>query len=447
MSSTRNTPISRHTSDPPKRIQSVLNNCPQCNKEAKSSCVQCFVCSCWFHINCAKISTNLFNLINSEGHQFEFFCENCLLQKEQIMNYVKSTLFAESLKCQSVNEIVSEFCDEIKNKINNVKTVVVERNTELISDFDKVKSTVVNINSEIVNNCKEVKTKFDHINPTVGNLNKPLLFKDVVFKKKNCAPANKDSNQVSLATSSVEPQMTNHFMFVKGISPQLFKNSISFKFALSQEFPNRQLVKCYLKNNGIINVLFQNESDLNYVQSNWQRCLKIFPNSSAITLNQLKSEHTKSEKLTIILRDVPSFFSEAEMLNSFKKKYPSVLALEKFKKNENHNLPVAKLVLTSLDEYNEILQCGLFHNNFFCRTEKYISLKKPLICYNCCRIGHGFKHCRSSPNCIKCSENHHSDQCTSTNFKCFNCNGCHKSSDILCPVYQNVLAKNNNISN
>ena len=178
---------------------------------------------------------------------------------------------------------------------------------------------------------------------------------------------------------------------------------------------------------------------------NWKICLDIYPNSSAITFDQLQNKN-KSANFFLIIRDIPSFFSEADFLNSLKESYPSILNMERFKKNDNYNLPIAKLELTSEEEFNEILDSGVYFQNFYCRTEEFIHCKKPLMCKKCLKFGHSVKNCKNARVCDNCGGDHDLDACSSTILKCVNCSGPHKSTDTICPKYQFNLAKNNNIN-
>ncbi|EFN75334.1 hypothetical protein EAI_12577, partial [Harpegnathos saltator] len=55
------------------------------------------------------------------------------------------------------------------------------------------------------------------------------------------------------------------------------------------------------------------------------------------------------------------------------------------------------------------------------------------ICYNCGRLGHIAKVCKSSKRCLNCSEMHDSVEGNCTNKKkCVNCSGPHSASDRSC---------------
>lgn len=64
--------------------------------------------------------------------------------------------------------------------------------------------------------------------------------------------------------------------------------------------------------------------------------------------------------------------------------------------------------------------------------------QKVMLCYNCFRYGHLGKQCKSNARCLKCKNNHKSEQCTETVIvpNCFHCNGDHLTSEIKkCPEF------------
>lgn len=60
-------------------------------------------------------------------------------------------------------------------------------------------------------------------------------------------------------------------------------------------------------------------------------------------------------------------------------------------------------------------------------------------CKRCQEIGHSQNYCRKTPRCVKCGDNHHTNDCKkpkSTKSKCANCKGEHTSNYKGCPVYK-----------
>lgn len=57
-------------------------------------------------------------------------------------------------------------------------------------------------------------------------------------------------------------------------------------------------------------------------------------------------------------------------------------------------------------------------------------------CNNCCRFGHVKAQCRSKPRCLKCSQDHSSESCSSSLLSCLFCSGSHCANDKSCPEQQ-----------
>ena len=56
-------------------------------------------------------------------------------------------------------------------------------------------------------------------------------------------------------------------------------------------------------------------------------------------------------------------------------------------------------------------------------------------CRRCYQWGHGKANCHHKQVCPKCTANHDGNTCNTEIYKCINCGGQHKSTDITCPVY------------
>lgn len=67
------------------------------------------------------------------------------------------------------------------------------------------------------------------------------------------------------------------------------------------------------------------------------------------------------------------------------------------------------------------------------------------MCYQCQGFGHSSLYCNSAPRCFRCAWAHRTRDCdrsTNTTTKCCHCDGPHRATSKLCPVYQR--ATNNN---
>ena len=193
--------------------------------------------------------------------------------------------------------------------------------------------------------------------------------------------------------------------------------------------------------NGIINIEFNNVQDLNYVQENWNS-FDDFPNSSVISLNQLKN---KNNFCNIIIRDVPLNLTDAEILNDLKLNCEKLQSVQRFIK-KGKPLPIVKLTFKDESNINEIINSGIYINNMFFQPEILTEVRKPSRCFNCWGIGHHSGSCKKNSVCKNCgNEDHRADACSNSS-KCVNCKKNHSANDSNCPVYQTSLRKLNNLN-
>ena len=69
-------------------------------------------------------------------------------------------------------------------------------------------------------------------------------------------------------------------------------------------------------------------------------------------------------------------------------------------------------------------------------------LRNPLLCRHCSKYGHTAKHCRTQgARCLRCSQDHSTDDCESTDKRCPHCGGGHAAWERSCPVLQDHFKK------
>lgn len=71
----------------------------------------------------------------------------------------------------------------------------------------------------------------------------------------------------------------------------------------------------------------------------------------------------------------------------------------------------------------------------------YQRIARPTRCYNCNQYGHYQSRCANHTTCGKCSREHRSDECISSEKKCPACGDAHTVTDPGCPVYRREKAR------
>ena len=148
-----------------------------------------------------------------------------------------------------------------------------------------------------------------------------------------------------------------------------------------------------------------------------------------------KHEITKK----IVMKTAPLFTAEeAKELINFK--YPHVKSVVKMTSKKNPNSSKSYLV-----ELNKSADLGVLKeavtsiDGCIVTWQKYTKIGATQ-CYNCQTFGHGSSNCYMQTVCVKCGQNHPSDQCSSKQIeqnalKCANCKGNHAANYRGCPKY------------
>ena len=73
------------------------------------------------------------------------------------------------------------------------------------------------------------------------------------------------------------------------------------------------------------------------------------------------------------------------------------------------------------------------------KWERHLNNKK---CHRCQMWGHATTNCRASPRCLKCTEQHLTNQCPiamEDSVKCVNCGEAHTANSVKCRVYDEKI--------
>jgi len=384
---------------------SVESKCPKCTiVVGDESSIMCFLCSCWYHVSCTSVSDKLFKLINEDSDNFEFICELCRPNRDKVMSSLKNMVFKNFLHDSS--DKLMKVVDEVSKNIKKVET--------------SIKSDT--FASIVKNEIKEVK-----------NLVKPksLTHAEVAKQiKKQIIP------------SGSQDSKSEFILFARGIDNNLFVSPSHFKSKLSEVFKSKKITKCYIKQNGIIDIHFNNSEDMIFVKDNW----KDFIYAKDSTVKSLCDYNSKEKIFTCVAKDVPTDFSESSILNDVKQDFHSVTSVSRFKKNGSQLMPIVKIALSNEEDFNRILKDGFVCNFMFFPVEILNNVKRPLRCYNCWRLGHMSNVCKNSKLCKNCGETGHLSADCNNLRKCVNCREDHSSDSISCPAYQKSLRNLNNLN-
>lgn len=169
-------------------------------------------------------------------------------------------------------------------------------------------------------------------------------------------------------------------------------------------------------------------------------------------INLLRNEniefHTfqrkEDRKPKIILKGIPLISMDEiheELVNH--NINPLNIQLLRTKTNNNANSATYSITVSNITELKKIKTIKHLFNAIVI-WEQFHKNNKPTQCFNCQEYGHGSQNCFKKPNCLKCADMHSTINCDvkeETAFKCVNCEGDHKASNVNCPSYIKYLSK------
>ena len=118
-------------------------------------------------------------------------------------------------------------------------------------------------------------------------------------------------------------------------------------------------------------------------------------------------------------------------LNNFGEQTGEITHIERMKKKEN-NIWVDSMSLKLTFRRCELpVGISIFHSYY--KVRPFIG--NAFQCFNCQRMGHLSKSCKSKQRCLLCGGNHHREDCDAQQHKCANCSGPHRANSRECQYY------------
>lgn len=109
---------------------------------------------------------------------------------------------------------------------------------------------------------------------------------------------------------------------------------------------------------------------------------------------------------------------------------------------KNTKSPIYMVILKNKITTKQLnTQCNILHYTKI-RWANYENKRALIQCKRCQEWGHATSNCFSKPRCVKCIENHLTNECTQTErdkVQCCNCRGKHPANSVNCPTYIKML--------
>ena len=292
--------------------------------------------------------------------------------------------------------------------------------------FEDLNIKLNDINNAISDISLKLSEHQSMLNEVCNPSNKPT-FAQIAARNINPIkppPATPKDDRCVLAFSNIEDE-------------QVLLSGSNFHVKLSKLFSlPPKVIKTNINRTGLIFVEFHSVEESSRILEGWKGTFL----GRNTKVNFWHEKPTDGNKL--IIKNVPTCYSEAAMLADIKTAYNSVDSVKRFVKGSSP-IPVVLLTCRNSEHCQKILSDGIIFDGLFLFAEKYIPRKTPVRCFNCQKFGHSVKFCKSSSVCGKCAGSHQTRECASAIKKCANCGKDHHSSFSGCEKFQIAYNKLN----
>jgi len=130
-------------------VENEVDNevCVSCKKVVEEEAVECYWCSNWQHIQCAKVSKSHYDMLNTCPDQIVFFCSVCIAKLPTALEKSSGSKDSRSAMDKQIEALQSQLTD-LAAKVNDQATKVHEQiNSRFLQFENKVSAKFLNSNS------------------------------------------------------------------------------------------------------------------------------------------------------------------------------------------------------------------------------------------------------------------------------------------------------------
>ncbi len=211
------------------------------------------------------------------------------------------------------------------------------------------------------------------------------------------------------------------------------RNSAKLKREIKKHKPEIKISQVYPLAGGGVALHCKDNPSTELALSDW-------PKAALNSTEHPKPHRIRSlqESQTVVVKSVHTRYTELELLQDLKNKYPSVSAVHRlYNKKTDTPFPIIKVELSRAEAASvlssHIVVLGQILACETCRSVKVVR------CFECQRFGHTADRCLFPVRCVNCS-GCHKHQCTLP-ARCANCDGEHGSDSNKCPAYLGIKYK------
>ena len=175
---------------------------------------------------------------------------------------------------------------------------------------------------------------------------------------------------------------------------------MAIKKEFANYFPLKRLVHAFNTARGNIHLQFMSPEEASEVLNRWnENCF--------VEKTQIRKANQPERPLrAVLIRDVPTELSEQDIIDFIEETYPDSTAT-RFVKKDRTPLGAVKIVFKSGQLHEKALNEGIFVDNIYYRTQKFIQTGIKIIrCFKCQKFGHISMNCKSDIACGHCTGIH-----------------------------------------
>lgn len=395
-------------------------DCFKC-KRVTSTGVTCIICSKYYHPSCAS-TYKYFKSVNSK-----------------------------QIKCCK-KRVDSESSDEI----------VTIKKTELIKIVNEaVQDQLADLFAEMITQIKELKEKVDLLSSSKDaglendKLNSLNTKTEYILKNVNELIKDRKEPAASISYANIVSKRQDEVLIIKPVKEQnhtVTLSEVKKKIAPASLQIGVGNVK-HIKEGGIA-IHYNRDKENDKVLTNMQQTL-----GENYTV---ASGHLRNPEF-IVTGVEKDFITEEGNEQEEKEIFLSAIIqqnkLKNFDNDIREKIKIRKIYLNKWKSFNIIIEISPNAYKFIASFKKLnIGWRQCNIyehhnimqCFKCYRFGHQANVCKNGTTCSKCSEEHSSSVCQSTEFKCINCsiskvklnmnlNASHTAYDRECPCYVRLV--------
>ena len=186
------------------------DNCVSCKKSARDDAIQCEMCGCWEHKQCAKVSDELYVLLDKVPDNVKFFCTPCSSLVPRVLKFYndmsdctkvvdEKISYLENKLSQGLTNITKQFSEQLKTIESKLADAPMAMDQE--TSQTQSKPVTVDTASKIVDEYRDKEMRKSNI--IIFNIPEPKSMENAERKKEDIAVINANAEELGSTTLDI----------------------------------------------------------------------------------------------------------------------------------------------------------------------------------------------------------------------------------------------------